>query len=67
MPLFEYICKACGHKFEELVGSANETAQCPNCQSTDTGKQLSVFSASTSAGQSSGPACSRPGCGSGFS
>jgi putative FmdB family regulatory protein len=30
MPLYEFKCRACGHRFDELV-KLNETASCPKC------------------------------------
>jgi putative FmdB family regulatory protein len=30
MPLYEFKCKACGHRFEELV-RLGETPECPKC------------------------------------
>jgi putative FmdB family regulatory protein len=66
MPLFEYECRSCSYKFEELVSSRQTTVVCPRCNSADTRKLISTFAA---AGGSSGsmPSCARPGCGSGFS
>jgi putative FmdB family regulatory protein len=63
MPLFEYECRSCSYKFEELVSSRQTTVVCPRCQSTDTRKLISTFAA---AGGSSGatPSCYQPGCGS---
>jgi len=66
MPLFEYECKKCSHKFEELVSSGQTEIACPQCGSTDTRKLISVF-ARSAAGAASAPSCYRPGCGgSGF-
>lgn len=31
MPLFEYICCSCNHKFEELQKTQGECPACPNC------------------------------------
>jgi putative FmdB family regulatory protein len=42
MPIFEYACQDCGHKFETLVRSGTAPT-CPKCQSTQLDKQLSVF------------------------
>jgi len=42
MPLFEYACRACGHRFEYLT-RGHETASCPACTSAELDKQLSVF------------------------
>lgn len=49
MPLFEYVCKKCGHQFEALVmGTTNPT--CLSCQSKKLEKQLSVFAVSSRGG-----------------
>ncbi|MEW5796556.1 MAG: zinc ribbon domain-containing protein [Candidatus Zixiibacteriota bacterium] len=63
MPLYEYECKQCAYKFEELVSSNVTTVVCPRCSSTETRKLLSVFAATTSGGGDTAPSCSRPGCG----
>jgi putative FmdB family regulatory protein len=49
MPLFEYACRACGHRFEFLT-RANQTPNCPACASAELEKQLSVFAVSKPAG-----------------
>lgn len=42
MPIFEYLCRDCGKKFEKIVqGSARP--QCPACASTALDQQFSVF------------------------
>ena len=48
MPLFEYSCRACGHRFETLVLSSAKTVTCPKCASEDLQKQFSVFGTATS-------------------
>jgi putative FmdB family regulatory protein len=48
MPLFEYACRACGHKFEYLT-RAGQAPACPSCTSAELEKQLSVFSVSANA------------------
>lgn len=53
MPIYEYACAACGHRFETLVRSGSEP-QCPNCQSKELEKQLSVFA--TTASSNAAPA-----------
>ncbi len=51
MPLFEFICKKCGKKFEKLVFSTdNEKLACPECKSEDVEKQFSTFSSNASKG-----------------
>lgn len=42
MPIFEYVCRECNHRFEQLVqGSAQ--AACPQCKGTTLEKQFSAF------------------------
>jgi putative FmdB family regulatory protein len=48
MPLFEYSCRACGHKFETLVLSQSRTVSCPKCSSEEVQKQFSTFGTATS-------------------
>lgn len=47
MPIYEYKCPKCEHRFEQLVKSmsAEETVVCPECGSKHVEKQLSVFAA----------------------
>jgi putative FmdB family regulatory protein len=61
MPLFEYLCKACGKEFEKIVPRHDSPADCPDCASDRVEKQLSVFAVSTS--QSSDTFDAAPGCG----
>ena len=43
MPIFEYSCRACGERFEELVrGQASKAPTCPACASVDTERLLSL-------------------------
>jgi len=42
MPIFEYVCGECNHRFELLQYGSNEAA-CPNCQATNVEKQISAF------------------------
>jgi len=48
MPIYEYMCQGCGHEFEKLVRS-DTTPRCPQCESAELRKKLSVFAAGTSA------------------
>ena len=62
MPLFEYQCKTCGHRFEALVVSSR-TPSCPRCQSDQLEKQHSTFGFGGSgrgygSGAYGGPSCS---------
>lgn len=31
MPMFDFVCTACGHRFEELVSGTGEAPSCPVC------------------------------------
>lgn len=42
MPIFEYRCKDCGHKFEKLV-RGKEKVSCPECGRGRLDKLFSVF------------------------
>jgi putative FmdB family regulatory protein len=58
MPIYEYVCAQCGHKFEKLVLSSRRAngIQCPECGSPSVDKAISIFSgagASTSTGSAS--------------
>ena len=54
MPLFEYHCRGCEHRFELLVRE-HTALECPECRGTALDKQLSVFAVGAS---SSKPAAS---------
>jgi putative FmdB family regulatory protein len=68
MPIYEYICKDCGTRFETLrsIKDADTIISCKSCHSDQTQRALSVFYAQSGSqivagGNSSG--CS--GCSSG--
>jgi putative FmdB family regulatory protein len=44
MPIFEYICKGCGKKFEAIVYGSKKS-ECPACKSIELEQQLSTFAA----------------------
>src|SRR5262245_51694235 len=57
MPIYEYVCSSCEHRFETLV-RGSEKPSCPKCQGSDLDKQFSVFGVggrSTDFGASAGP------------
>ncbi len=45
MPIYEYLCKDCGTRFELLrsVKDADTVVQCASCKGTQTQRTLSVF------------------------
>lgn len=70
MPLYEYQCKECSGKFEALVSykNADNHVECPHCNSKETERQLSTFSASVGSSKSgaaceysTGSSCNAPG------
>ncbi len=46
MPIYEYVCRDCQHRFETLV-TAERRPACPTCHGQALDKQLSVFAVST--------------------
>jgi putative FmdB family regulatory protein len=63
MPLYDYACPQCEHTFETLVFNDGETVECPQCQSREVQRQLSMPAKPRTetplptACQSSGPPC----------
>jgi putative FmdB family regulatory protein len=65
MPLYEFRCKSCGHKFEELVFSTvadPANIYCPACGKNESERLMSAFSSSGSGGLN---LSSSSGCGTG--
>ena len=55
MPIFEYLCLACGNLFEKLQKSAGEEAPaCPACGSAQVKRELSSFATPPSSTPSAG-------------
>jgi putative FmdB family regulatory protein len=42
MPIYEYACRSCSQKFEVLIRGTSATPACPECNSTDLEKLLSL-------------------------
>ncbi len=42
MPIYEYECSSCGHRFEKLVRVGAEAPECPECQANDVRKLVSA-------------------------
>ena len=51
MPIYEYECRACRHRFELLVRTSSNLAEpgleCPVCRGEDLERLLSLFSVSS--------------------
>ena len=58
MPIFEYRCQQCGHKFEAIL-FGQQTPECPQCHAASLEKQLSTFAV----GSKSASAAPSAGCG----
>ena len=44
MPIYEYVCDACGHGFESLVSPGRESeVSCPACGAPRPRKRISCF------------------------
>jgi putative FmdB family regulatory protein len=44
VPLYEYECKSCKSRFEQLVFNSDRAVSCRSCGGTDITQLLSVFS-----------------------
>jgi putative FmdB family regulatory protein len=45
VPIYEYTCKGCDERFEELVSASGEQqVACPHCGSTEAERVFSTFS-----------------------
>ena len=49
MPLYEYLCPTCNHKFEKLQSMSATGADCPNCEQP-ANRAISVFAAVSKGG-----------------
>jgi len=48
MPLFDFLCRACGREFEALVRPQDAAPpSCPKCKSTDLERRLASFAVSS--------------------
>lgn len=47
MPIYEYECQSCGHRFERLVLRSSPPAECPSCQKGDLKQLISPCSMSS--------------------
>ncbi|MEW5981017.1 MAG: zinc ribbon domain-containing protein [Acidobacteriota bacterium] len=54
MPLYEYQCQRCGHRFEALVIGSRRPDSCPKCSSSELEKQYSTFGMASGSGYGTG-------------
>jgi putative FmdB family regulatory protein len=60
MPIYEYTCRTCAREFEQILFSNQEAVACPQCESKQVERKLSVFSSPGSRSSGEPPA---GGCG----
>ena len=68
MPIYEFECHPCGHRFEEIVGAGARLADgiaCPKCKSPEIDRTIARFAvtSSSSSSASSAESCPPQGCG----
>ena len=68
MPLYEYSCADCGHRFEILqrIGEGAEGLRCPCCDADRLDKQFSTFASASDGKAAASPVAGGCGAGSGF-
>lgn len=54
MPIYEYRCESCRHRFEAFLASSTEQAVCPKCAGSQLQRMMSTFAASVQGGYKSG-------------
>ncbi len=64
MPIYEYACNQCHHRFEKLLRRSEDAVECPHCQQSDLRKLFSAFSSPQSGGEEMPMSCPPGGCGS---
>ncbi|WP_066637733.1 FmdB family zinc ribbon protein [Desulfolucanica intricata] len=48
MPIYDYLCEICGHKFTVLIPiSAKDKVSCPECKATKVKQLFTGFSVTT--------------------
>jgi putative FmdB family regulatory protein len=47
MPIYDYECPQCGHRFEYLLLSTSPAAECPSCQNKELTQLISLCSVSS--------------------
>lgn len=63
MPLYEFKCKTCDHKFEELLSFSDKSIpDCPKCQSTETTKLVSAGAVRTKGSSDFSSSIPAPSC-----
>lgn len=62
MPIFEYLCESCGHRFEAIL-FGEQAPSCPKCHTDKLEKQLSTFAVNKGSGHSAADmGCGQANC-----
>jgi putative FmdB family regulatory protein len=63
MPLYEYECRECEHRFDRLsaMGAADEAA-CPSCGAANARRLISVIGGITGVAEAPAPMCGGGAC-----
>ncbi|MBI5805603.1 zinc ribbon domain-containing protein [candidate division TA06 bacterium] len=70
MPIYEFECRQCQHKFDQLMRASDPDPKCPECQSAAVEKLFSAFGCKSqngfvsSSSKSGCHSCSSHNCGS---
>ncbi|HUV39280.1 MAG TPA: zinc ribbon domain-containing protein [Planctomycetota bacterium] len=63
MPIYEFECPRCSHRFEDLLRSSRaKNPACPECGCVRTGRLMSTFSMGGSSSSSAAASSSCAGC-----
>ncbi|MBU0511516.1 MAG: zinc ribbon domain-containing protein [Chloroflexi bacterium] len=63
MPIYEFDCPECGEQFESLVfGFSTDHITCPECDSPNVKKKISLFASKSSSTSASGLSTSAAAC-----
>jgi putative FmdB family regulatory protein len=65
MPLYEYICKDCGHEFDAIrsIKESDSRIECDECRSDHTSRKISLFFAQSGGRVVAGGNSGCAGCG----
>jgi putative FmdB family regulatory protein len=53
MPIYDYACRQCGHRFEYFLLSSSPAAECPACGTKDLEQLISAYAVSSESSRQS--------------
>lgn len=62
MPIFEYRCKNCGHRFDALVRNSGEKISCESCGNQEVVRLISTFAVRSDDRSNSASSCPTGTC-----